>query len=272
MRLPARLLLAVAFAVATLVALGSAMIGARANAAERAATLDRLGGEAILAARLWGAQRSSSDVVFTDSLAALLGRHVTLVDAGGQVRGDSDARSAELRDSATAWLAGYTRLPEVAAAAQDATGAAHTDASSATGARELAAAARGARGVVRVATPGITGALTGSLRRGLLLAGLVALLLGGGAALLAARSITRPLAELRDVTRAIAAGDLSRRPALAAPGEVGEVAGAVHRLAEQLGGRLDALTAEQALLAALTESLSEGVVAVDGRGQVVRLN
>ncbi|HEY0780607.1 MAG TPA: ATP-binding protein, partial [Gemmatirosa sp.] len=77
---------------------------------------------------------------------------------------------------------------------------------------------------------------------------------------------------LRDVARALAAGDLSNRPALAAPGEIGEVAGAVHRLAEQLGARLDALAAEQELLAALTESLSEGVVAVDARGQVVRVN
>lgn len=273
MRLPARLLLATAVTVAGLVAFGAAAVGTRADDAERTARVDQLRAEAALAARLWAAAPARADVRFADSIATLLGRHVTLVDPGGRVRGDSDARDAELQDPGASWLAGYARLPEVAAAARDTTGAAHADASSATGASELAAAARGTRGVVRVAATGyVASPLAASLRRGVLLAGLVALLLAGGAALLVARSITRPLAELRDVARALAAGDLSTRPALAAPGEIGEVAAAVHRLAEQLGARLDALTAEQELLAALTESLSEGVVAVDGRGQVVRLN
>jgi signal transduction histidine kinase len=84
--------------------------------------------------------------------------------------------------------------------------------------------------------------------------------------------VVRPLADLRDVARALAAGDLSRRPSISAPGEVGEVADAVHRLAEQLTARFEALAAEEALLEALTESLAEGVVAVDARGRVVRAN
>jgi two-component system, OmpR family, phosphate regulon sensor histidine kinase PhoR len=86
------------------------------------------------------------------------------------------------------------------------------------------------------------------------------------------RSVSRPIIELRDVAQAIAAGDLDRHPTLAAPGEVGDLAGALHRMTEQLAARLSALESEDALLSAVIESLDEGIVAISARGQVVRLN
>jgi two-component system phosphate regulon sensor histidine kinase PhoR len=46
----------------------------------------------------------------------------------------------------------------------------------------------------------------------------------------------------------------------------------VHRLAEQLGGRIAALQSEDALLTALIESLNEGVVAIGPAQQAVRIN
>jgi two-component system, OmpR family, phosphate regulon sensor histidine kinase PhoR len=99
-----------------------------------------------------------------------------------------------------------------------------------------------------------------------------ALLIIAGAALWFARRVLRPIVELRDVTQALAAGDFTRRPTLAAPGEVGKLAAAVHRLAEQLGARLSALEREEALLTALFDALNEGVLAVDARQTVVRIN
>ncbi len=65
---------------------------------------------------------------------------------------------------------------------------------------------------------------------------------------------------------------MSRRPSLTAPGEVGDLAIAIHRLGEQLGTRLLALEEEDSLLTALFDSLNEGVVAVDARQRVVRIN
>jgi signal transduction histidine kinase len=272
-RLTRRLVLHAAAVAAAAVLFASAGLGARADAHARAGTLARLRAEAALAARAWPAP-TAADPALADSLGTLLGRHVTLVDARGQVRGDSEAR-----DLAAGWLARYAALAEVRAAAAAPPGApapaaAASPASSAAGAPELAAAARAGGGVVRVAAPaaGAGAELAGALRRGLALAGLGALGVGALGALLFARAVVRPLAELRDVARALAAGDLARRPALSAPGEVGEVADAVHRLAEQLTARFDALAAEEALLEALTESLAEGVVAVDARGRVVRAN
>ncbi len=269
MRLTRRLLLHAAALVAVLLLFASAAVRARAGDAARADTLARLRAEAGLAARAWAPAPHPAPAALADSLGALLGRHVTLVDAAGRVRGDSEAR-----DLAAAWLARYAALPEVRAAAAGPLGAPHAATSSAAGAAELAAAARGPAGVVRVAAPAAVAgaALADDLRRGLLLAGLAAFAAAAVGALLFARAVVRPLTDLRDVARALAHGDLGRRPSISAPGEVGEVADAVHRLAEQLGARFDALAAEEALLEALTESLAEGVVAVDARGRVVRLN
>jgi len=91
-------------------------------------------------------------------------------------------------------------------------------------------------------------------------------------AAIVSRSITRPMEDLRDVTRFLATGDLSSRPALSARGEVGDLATAVHRLAEHLGERIAALQSEDALLTALIESLNEGVVAISAQQQAVRIN
>ena len=115
------------------------------------------------------------------------------------------------------------------------------------------------------------GALDG-LAREIVIAGLLALILAALFAAVFARSVSRPMSELRDVARGIAEGDLSRRPALSAPGEVGDLATALHRLAEQLGARMTVLQSDRALLAAVIASLEEGVVAVDSDQIVVQAN
>src|SRR5439155_1542239 len=115
-------------------------------------------------------------------------------------------------------------------------------------------------------------AIVGRARRDVLVSGLVALVIALGLAVVFSRQISAPVSELRDVASAIAAGDLSKRPAISAPGEVGELALAVQRMAEQLGSRMQALEAEDEFLGALIESLNEGVVAVDRQRRVIRIN
>jgi signal transduction histidine kinase len=109
-------------------------------------------------------------------------------------------------------------------------------------------------------------------RNRIIAAGAVSLLLAAILAALFSRAVSRPITNLRDIARSLAAGELGRRPALAAPGEVGDLADAVHRLAEQLDVRLSALAAEQSILSALVETLNEGVIAISPRREVVRIN
>jgi two-component system phosphate regulon sensor histidine kinase PhoR len=82
----------------------------------------------------------------------------------------------------------------------------------------------------------------------------------------------RTIRQLRSTAAALAAGDLSVRPTLASPGELGDLADALRRVAEQLGARIEALQAEDALLGAVIESLNEGVLALNAQQQVVRIN
>ncbi len=135
--------------------------------------------------------------------------------------------------------------------------------------RRVAAAVRADGAVITAAA---SNALLARVRRDLFLGGMVAIALGAVLARALAQPVVRPIEELRDVARALAAGDLSRRPTMVAAGEVGELADALRRLAEQLDARVQALKGEEALLIALTDSLNEGVIAVDARQRVVRMN
>jgi signal transduction histidine kinase len=103
-------------------------------------------------------------------------------------------------------------------------------------------------------------------------AGLISFLLAAVLAILFSRAVSRPISDLRDVARSLAAGEQRRHPALAAPGEVGDLADAIYRLSEQLEARLSALAAEQSILTALVETLNEGVIAISPDHEVVRIN
>jgi two-component system, OmpR family, phosphate regulon sensor histidine kinase PhoR len=202
-----------------------------------------------------------------DSAGAALQRRVTLIDSTGVVVGDSQFDGEELRH-----LENHAGRPEVVAARARGIGVNRRRSASA-GDEEVYVAVRHPLGTVRasIGTATLRGIVAGA-QRDVLVAGLIAL---AGALLLAylfARTVTRPLVELRDVARDIAAGDLDRRPALSAPGEVGDLAAALHRMSEQLAARLHALEADEALMVALVESLNEGIVAVDADGEVARLN
>ncbi|MCC6318327.1 MAG: HAMP domain-containing protein [Gemmatimonadaceae bacterium] len=202
-----------------------------------------------------------------DAHGALLGHRVTLVDTAGRVVGDSEFERAAL-----ARLEDHSQRPEIVAAHVSDTGTA-VRASRSAGDREIYAAVRHPMGVARVSLSTAShGQLVRQVQRDVVSAALLATLVAIALAALFARSVSRPILRLRDDAQAMAGGDLQRRPSLAAPGEVGELARAFHRLAEQLTARLAALEADEALLRAVSDSLSEGVVALDARQQVLHLN
>lgn len=127
------------------------------------------------------------------------------------------------------------------------------------------------------ANPAIPQAVADELRerihRDFLIGGALTLLVGIGLAVRMTRPVVRPIEELRDIARSMAAGDLSTRPPRSiSGGEVGDLADALRQMAEQLDTRFWELQSEEALLVALTESLNEGVIAVDVRKRVVRIN
>jgi two-component system phosphate regulon sensor histidine kinase PhoR len=98
---------------------------------------------------------------------------------------------------------------------------------------------------------------------------------GAIAFLLATFISSRPRASIRELTaaaRALAGGDVTVRAPLSAPGELGELGVALGRLSDHLSSRIGALKHEQALLSSLVEALDEGVVTLDARREVTRIN
>jgi two-component system phosphate regulon sensor histidine kinase PhoR len=267
LRLTQRLLLGALIVVGFLAVLIVTIVDRQLRQRLRDDASQFLASDAALVGGLW--QRDS---LFPDSLADrsgdALGRRVTLIRPDGVVIGDS-----EFDDAALVGLQNHASRPEVADALAGRVGASRRPSPS-TGVQEMYVAVPvTGRGVARISLPTERiDAVTNDARRDLLGASLLALLGALAIAFLFSRSVSRPIEELRDVAEALADGDLARRPTMRAPGEVGDLAVALRELAEQLSSRLRALENDETLLVQLTESLNEGVIAVDLNRQVVRIN
>jgi signal transduction histidine kinase/HAMP domain-containing protein len=202
-----------------------------------------------------------------DSWGTIFAHRVTLIDSSGRIVGDS-----EFDPPALDLLASQQFVPHVAAALASSPTAPARVGVSEDGA-DAYAALRTPNGVARVMLDRrALEPIRRGARRDILIAGALALLFSMGLAWIFSRAVSTPLVELRDVARGLAAGDLSRRPSLIAPGEIGDLAIALHLMTDQLGARLQALEADDALMLALFEALDEGVVAVDPARRIVRIN
>jgi two-component system phosphate regulon sensor histidine kinase PhoR len=224
-----------------------------------------LAGEARFLATQW------TSVADPDSLAdqagVATGHRVTLIDSTGHVLGDSEFDGPALQG-----LENHNTRPEVIDAKKNGVGSVRRMSPS-TGDEQLYVAVKSPRGIARVSvTTRAVEEIFTRARSGVIAAGFISFLLAAILAMLFSRSVSKPIADLRDVARSLAAGERKRRPALSAPGEVGDLADAVHRLAEQLEARISALAAEQSILTALVETLNEGVIAISSSHEVVRIN
>jgi two-component system, OmpR family, phosphate regulon sensor histidine kinase PhoR len=265
-KLAERLLAGSLVIVSVLVLAVVAIAGGRLRARLAAEQRDELLRDARLVASQW--QVGADPDRLADTAGRALDYRVTLIGTDGTVLGDSEFDGADLRR-----LENHGERPEVVAARSGVVGTARRFSASAGDEEMYVAVRHPPLGFVRVSigTRRFEQIVRGA-QRDVLLAGGIALAGTLILALLFARSVSRPVIELRDVATSIAAGDLRARPSLSAPGEVGDLALALHRMTEELASRLEALREEDALLTALVDSLNEGVLALNERGEVVRIN
>jgi signal transduction histidine kinase len=266
-RLTQRLLLGAVLVVGFLALFIVVMVDRQLGERLRADATESLTQEAELAGALWRRDPLQPDSV-ADRMGGALHRRVTLIRTDGTVVGD-----AEFDGAALAALQNHALRPEVAEALAGRVGTSRRPSPSTGHDQVYVAVPVPPLGVARVseATAGLD-ATIGAGRREVLVGAVIALLGALVIAFLFSRAVSRPVEELRDVAQALADGDLTRRPTLDAPGEVGELAKALRSLAEQLSTRLRALEAEEALLSQLIESRNEAVIAVDTTQRVVRMN
>lgn len=265
MKLAHRLLLQSLAIVAVMVVSVVVIIDNQLHSSITDQTTHDLAGEARFLAAQWKSGVDPDSLA--DEAGAATGRRVTLIDSTGHVVGDSEFDGPALQS-----LENHRGRPEVVAARATGVGSVRRMSPS-TGEEQLYVAVKAPRGMARVSVPTRTVEdLFSRARSGVLVAGAISFLLAAILAALFSRAVSKPIIDLRNVARSLAAGERRVHPALAAPGEVGDLADAVHRLAEQLEARLSALTAERAILSALVETLNEGVIAISPSHEIVRIN
>ncbi len=86
------------------------------------------------------------------------------------------------------------------------------------------------------------------------------------------RAVTRPLREIGESCRKLAAGDLDERIRLKDTDEIGVVAATINRMAEEVRRRIHEERRERQRLAALLAAMADGVVAVNARGGISYAN
>jgi two-component system phosphate regulon sensor histidine kinase PhoR len=199
-------------------------------------------------------------------LARQVRHRITLVDAAGRVRADSDFPIGPLPA-----IENHGQRPEIRAALRDGRGVASRR-SDTVGQPFLYVAIPAGPGVVRVAA-GLEQVDEVVRRAQSAVAGaaLLALLVGSLLALAAGRSVAQPLITISAAARAIAAGAPPRFPRSGIP-DIDGLVQALRQMHRQLGDRFEDLRREQAETAAVVESMVEGVIAADERGRTVTAN
>jgi signal transduction histidine kinase len=198
--------------------------------------------------------------------AAATGNRITLVDRTGRVVADSDFRLDPIPA-----LDSHADRPEVRTALGGGVGRDVRE-SETVGRDLMYVAVAGGPGVVRVAEELARATVIASdVQRAMGIAAILALAVGLIAAMLAARATSKPLAELAGAARAIAAGSPPRFPH-SGISEIDALVRALREMHQQLAARFGELRQEQATSAALVESMTEGVVAADARGQITSAN
>ncbi len=127
--------------------------------------------------------------------------------------------------------------------------------------------------VVRTSVP-IT-ALTHTLdlvRNRVIVAGLIGVLFYAVISLVISRRMSRPLEEIKRGAERFAAGELNHRLPIAGPDEVGAVAEAMNRMAEQLDERIHTVLRQQNEREAMLSSMEEGVLAINNESRILSLN
>src|SRR3989338_1802151 len=84
--------------------------------------------------------------------------------------------------------------------------------------------------------------------------------------------ISRPLAEMARIARAMAKGDFSIRPSIYSKDEIGDLAMALSYMSDEIKGKIERIKQEGVKLDAVLSSMFEGIMVVDEKGYILLMN
>jgi two-component system, OmpR family, phosphate regulon sensor histidine kinase PhoR len=203
-------------------------------------------------------EHSLADIAAQEGLAA--GARATIIDASGKVLADSESNPAQMEN--------HAQRVEFAAALSGKTGE-NERRSAALGVPFLYVAAPISGGAVRLAYPlSDIEAVQAQVRRrlfwGSVIASFIALLIAGGASIWTSRRLER----IVDVAARIERGDLRARVNEHPLDEIGRVAAAIDKTAQQVELSFAAVRSSQRQLETLLNSMQDAVIAVSADGLV----
>lgn len=206
------------------------------------------------------------------TLAARMACRLTVIDGNGNVLADSEKTRAEVRS-----MENHAYRPEVRAALAGNTGT-DTHRSSALNIDMLYVAVpltdeQGVAGILRLAIPLDSVQRTLLATRKAVISGFIfalalALILGS----LVASQTIRPINRMIGVSRRFAEGDFSRRVIPGPQDEIGELAETLNGMAQDIEEKIREIETQNQKLAAIFDSMIEGVIAVDRAGHVISVN
>ena len=189
----------------------------------------------------------------------------TIIDRSGKVLADSEANSAEMENHAT--------RPEFVAALQHAQIGSDTRTSHTLGIEFRYVAAPTSFGAVRLAYPlSAIRSDVAKVRREILEASGIALMVGFVIALIAVESVSRRLRKMVTFAQEIQAGNLSARLDDSGSDEISLLAVALDKTAHQLETNFRRLDNSRQQLETLLNSMEDAVVAVSAKREVVWFN
>ncbi|MBI3326569.1 MAG: HAMP domain-containing protein, partial [Nitrospinae bacterium] len=131
----------------------------------------------------------------------------------------------------------------------------------------------GVRGVLRLAIPltEVTKTVT-AVRRTVALGALLALGVALAVGFFISRRVTQPVTQMQAIAHRMAEGDFEQEAPVTGNDEIGELGRTLNLMAGRLKEKIQDLEGERAKVAAILDSMVEGVIAIDHRGRILLMN